>query len=57
MKRLCTLLCLICVFFGSLYAQYTLDEGLSMIPFSKLPYKERYLPVEYEGTCCVSFDS
>ena len=57
MKRFCTLFCLICVFFGNLYAQYTMEEGLGRIPFSKLPYKERYLPVEYEGTCCVSFDS
>ena len=57
MKRFCTLICLICIFFGNLYAQYTLEEGLDRIPFSKLPYKDRYLPVEYEGTCCVSFDS
>lgn len=57
MKRFCALICLICIFFGNLYAQYTLEEGLGRIPFSKLPYKDRYLPVEYEGTCCISFDS
>ena len=57
MKRFCTLICLICIFFGNLYAQYTFEEGLGMIPFSKLPYKERYLPVEYGRRCCVSFDS
>lgn len=51
------MICLICIFFVHLYAQYTLEEGLDRIPFSKLPYKDRYLPVEYEGTCCVSFDS
>lgn len=57
MKRFCTLICLICVFFGNLYAQYTLDDGLRIIPMSKLPYKERYLPDEYGLTCGVSFDS
>ena len=57
MKRFCTLICLICVFFGNLYAQYTLDDGLRIIPMSKLPYKERYLPDEYGWTCGVSFDS
>ena len=40
MKRFCTLICLICVFFVHLYAQYTLEEGLGRIPFSKLPYKK-----------------
>lgn len=57
MKRLCTLICFICVFFVHLYAQYTLEEGLDRIPFSEAPYKERYLPVEYGRRCCVSFDS
>ena len=57
MKRLYTLICFVCVFFVHLYAQYTLEDGLGMIPFSEAPYKDRYLPVEYEGTCCVSFDS
>ena len=57
MKRFFTLICFVCVFFVHLYAQYTLEDGLGMIPFSEAPYKDRYLPVEYEGTCCVSFDS
>ena len=57
MKRLCTLICFVCVFFVHLYAQYTLEEGLGMIPFSEAPYKERYLPVEYGRRCCVGFDS
>lgn len=57
MKRFCTLICLICIFFGNLYAQYTLEEGLDRIPFSKLPYKERYLPEGRENSCFVEFHS
>ncbi len=57
MKRLCTLICFICVFLGELYAQYTLDEGLDMIPFLEAPYKERYLPEGRESSCFVEFNS
>ncbi len=56
MKRIsllaCMLLMLLC---GNVYAQdLTLKDGLSRIPFSKMPYKERNLPIGYTDGCIVN---
>ena len=49
---LCMLLMLLC---GNVYAQnLTLKDGLSRIPFSKMPYKERNLPIGYTDGCLVN---
>lgn len=49
---LCMLLMLLC---GNVYAQnLTLKDGLSRIPFSKMPYKERNLPIGYTDGCIVN---
>lgn len=48
----CVLLVLLC---SNTNAQnLTLKDGLSRIPFSKMPYKERNLPIGYTDGCLVN---
>ena len=48
----CALLMLLC---GNVNAQnLTLKEGLTRIPFSKMPYQKRDLPIGYTDGCLVN---
>lgn len=51
---LCMLLLLLC---SNIYAQdYSLKFGLSQIPFTNLPYKDRYLPGGCTDGYIIDFD-